>query len=200
MTYNGSVYYSGFSGVTPQMVGGQMGKTLSSGDIAFLTLAIEAIELSIAKACNRNFKVQTYHELLDTGRYVFPVKNTPINEVKKMILEGVTKYDSTSGANTWVLGRDFFVYESSIDFNLPIHNYPHNQALRIEYSILPFWGSDVKMAISQYAQDFLQKKEYAGQEVKKFSFTSLSVEFAENKNHIPPYVMQVIENYRKILI
>lgn len=200
--YDSQLYHTGFTKITPDEIGSILGRDLSDDETSYLTALIPALELSFARACNRNFLLQPYFEYFPGDSDMYSFGSTPVSEITKIVVSGQTMYEAEGeGENEWNLNEHFFVYPEKLILSSALAIFPPYNALRVEYSLSQFWGHDVRIAIIQWVQDMLQKKDYAGRSLKKYSFASLSLEFAgEGADIYPSYVSRVVESYKKICI
>lgn len=200
---------TGFTNIGYSEIATFLDTSFTTSEQAQVDLFIRSYESMLIKLCNRNFAYgdnTVYYETWDMdGRDVFYTYNYPIKEIKKIIIDGVTYYEKDDADNKYLLNKDFFNDNDSIVFE-NILNMRKRQAIKIYYTIDQFWGEDVILGIKQWVAELQQNKQYAGKDVKRFQFAGYSIEFkdvattAEVKTKIPTYILDLISNYKKVLL
>ena len=204
----GNLFYSGYSGVVAADVGISLTKTIPTTETTYVTNLIAALELHLARKCNRNFLTsdktvtpavdQVYTDIFDGGKENYYTRNFPIKTVTKITLSNVVIYDITApNSNEMALDDDFFVYEDHINFDVSVYsNTDDNRALKISYTLDQFYDKDVSQAILMWASFIYSQKEYGGKDVKNVNFKGFSLSFNPQEKE-PWYIVDLINNYRK---
>jgi hypothetical protein len=201
---NGKLYKSGYSGLTHTDIAAFFSKTLSATEQSVVTNLIAEIEDFLCRACRRNFflpdgTTDKYYEEMDAGQDKVYVTNGPIKEVLKITVNDVDWYVKGGGSNKLVLGTDFFVYEHKIIFEtVPYSSIDDRRAMKIYYTIEPFWGAEVKLAIKRWVAEVFLAREYGGSAPKQFNVQGFSL--ALDENNLPSYLKSIIGSYRRVRV
>lgn len=200
---------TGYTGLTYADIVSFLGVTVELSEQMEIESFIKAYEASLVKLCNRNFAHGDETVYFDTydmdGRDTFYTYNYPIKEVQKIIIDGATYYEKDGTSNIYTLDTDFYNATDSVTFETLL-TLRKRQAMKIYYTIDQFWDDDVVLGLKQWVSELQQNKQYVGKDVRKFSFASYAVEFgniatsAELKSKVPPYILDVVSYYRKVLI
>lgn len=200
--FNGKLYKSGYSGLAHTDIANFLSKTLSSPEQSVVDGLIASVEDFLCRACRRNFflpdgTTDQYYEIVDSGKEKCYLTNAPIKEILKITVDGTDWYVKGGGSNQLVLGRDFFVYETYVNFEtVPYSSLNDRRAMTIYYDIESFWGNDVKLAITRWVSDLFLTREYGGTSFTRFNVERFLVEF--DPNSLPDFIKSVVESYRRI--
>ena len=169
---DGTLFYSGYSGVTPIHVANLLKRTLSDDEKALVVDIISSVEDEFARQCNRNFdNDRTYYQYFDNGFTKVYLLNTPINTLTAIVVDGM---DRTSN---YTENTHYCIYDSYIRFLEYVSGVSLFKAIRLEYTIKKFWGNDVKQLITKWAAyDFLNS-DNAGVGLSSMSFEQISQTF-----------------------
>lgn len=199
---NGKLYKSGYSGLTQADVAAFISKTLSSTEQTVVTALIADIEDFMCRACRRNFFIvdgttDQYYEIVDAGQETVYFTNTPIKEILKISVNSTDWYVKGGNNNRLILGTDFFVYENKIFFeSITYSSINDRRAMTIYYTIEPFWGSDLKLAIKRWVSELFLTREYGTNSVTRMNIQGFLMDF--NTADLPTYIESVIESYRRV--
>lgn len=200
---NAILYLTGFSGLTHADIAGLTGKTLTTAEQTLVTGLIASAESHFASQCRRNFKdlgdTDSYYETFDAGKHKYYLGNYPLKEVRKITIDGVTKYEKNGSSNILVLGTDFFVYDSYVFFDTVLDSAVNNRrALKIYYAIENVVGEDIKLGLKQWVSELFLNREFAGKQLTNVSNSGVSMGF--DQNTIPNYLKQLISVYQNPLV
>lgn len=176
-------YWSGYTGLTYNDVQTFLGKTLTTAEQTLVTSIIAVKEVEFAKRCKRNFldlDTTYYSEKHDAGQSKIYTKNFPINEVKKIVLDGtITLYDKTLSSNQYTLGVDFAVSPVAIIFNTVPYSLKNfnTLALTIEYDISDVLNEDIKDIIKKMVAVEFCSKQYGGITPTSLNANGISISF-----------------------
>lgn len=200
MANNARLILSSYSGVEASDIGGFLQVTLTTNEEAIVTDLISEIETEFASRCGRNFAFQTndqtptdieYEETIDANVASFYPKNTPLKEIKNIVLDGT---ESEAQLNS-----DYFIYPEYVEFYNKLQSSNNDRrAVTITYTIEKFWNDDVKLLIKRWVALLWQNAENAGTPLISRSFASLSENF-DNKE-FEKYIGLIVTRYQKLSI
>lgn len=199
---NGKLYKGGYSGLTYSDIAAFLSKTLSASEQTVVTALIADIEDYLCRACRRNFFIadgttDNYYEVLDAGQDCYRPHNVPIKEITKINVDGTDWYVKGGSSNRLVLGTDFFVYESKVEFYVPpIASTYFKRKLTLYYSLDQFWGNDLKLAIMRWVSEIFLTREYGSAAVTRMNVQGFLMDFDPATN--PTYIRSVIDSYRRV--
>lgn len=194
-TYENHQYPIGYSGLAHSDIASFLQKTFTTAEQSAVTALIGEIESEISRRCDRAFKVtdSQYKEVFDVPAQVdaFRTKNSPINSVVLITMEGET------------------IYEAEDDHGLKVHIYPNRlvipeipdpeyaeRALEVTYTIKQFWGEDVKLAIKRVVGQMIISAENAGVPLITTSFGSMSE--TKDGQELNRHIDAVVKRYRML--
>lgn len=194
---------TGFSSLTYTDVANYLGVSLSSAEQTLITTLIEQVEDLLVTETRRQFFISTtdnFYQEFDGGKSCYWFEAFPVNEVTKIIVDGVTKYEKGGSNNTYTLNVDFFVYPNKIEFEVDTSGsqYSHKNLI-IHYNLEQFWGNTVKQAILQYVADLFSKREYAGQTPNSINAQGFSINFGDAKS-VPDTFKRLVNMYKVPLL
>ena len=113
---DGTLFYSGYSGVTPIQVGNLLKRTFSDDERALVVELISFAEDEFARSCNRNFKDDlTYYEYFDTGFTRVNLLNTPIKSLTAVVVDGMDRTANyTENTHYWIYNSFIQFYPTSL--------------------------------------------------------------------------------------
>ena len=193
----GNQYISGFSGLAHADVSGYIGKTLTSAEQTLVGSLITMAEMYFCQQTHRNFLATstTYYDIFNGGLVSYTPSNFPIKEVTKITLDGNIVYEKGGSSNKIVLGRDFFVFNDSIQFDLLQESTVDNRnALIIYYSIDTSFNADAKFALLLWVSNFFLNREMGGKDLSTLNAGGMTQQFTQN---VPDYIKTVINSYKK---
>lgn len=193
--------YTGFSGVTATDIASFLGKELSTAESMLCNTFINSAEDYILRQCDKNFLVSLdntdveYEQTFDGGFTEYKTYNYPINEVTKIVVDGVTKYEKNE-TSEYALNSHFWVYPDKVVFQYMQYGSGYSrQSVKITHTIRKFWGEDVKLAIMVWVSEILTSGEHGGRNVTSASINGVSMTF-DTKN-TPELIKNVVNKYRR---
>lgn len=200
---NANLYLTGFTGLTYSDIAGLTGKTLTASEQTLITGLIASAESFFASQCRRNFKdtgaTDSYYQTVDAGKNKYYLGAYPIKEVRKITVDGVTKYEKGGSNNVLTLGVDFFVYDNYVFMDTTVDSSVDNRrAMVIYWAIENVVGEDIKLGIKQWVSELFLNREFAGKQLNNVSNSGVSMGF--DANTIPNYLKQLISVYQTQLI
>lgn len=195
---DGSLYQSGWSGLTYADIQAFNGKTIPSADQSPVANLIKSLEDYICRATGRNFLVvsgeEYYSETFTSGEKRYTLKGFPFT-IKKIIVNSVTVYDSASPlTGQYILNTDFYIKHNKVIFPNSLGATGYYNDVQIQYTITQFWGDDVKQAIIRVVSDIYLNKKYSGKSLNSFSFSGLSLDF--KNDGLTQMLNDIISYYR----
>ena len=200
---NSNLYITGFTGLTCADIAALTGKTLTTAEQSLITLLISSAESYFVSQCRRNLKdlgsTDSYYDTFDAGKNKYYLSAFPIKEVRKITVDGVTKYEKGGSSNVLTLGLDFFVYDNYVLFETTLDSAVDNRrALKIYWAIENVVGDDIKLGIKQWVSELFLNREFAGKQLNSLNAGGNSMSF--DANTIPNYLKQLISVYQNQLI
>lgn len=181
---DGSIYQSGWSGLTYTDIQGFNGKTIPSADQTPVANLIKSLEDYICRATGRQFLVvsgaEYYSETFTSGQKRYTLKGFPFT-IKKIIVNSVTVYDSASPlTGQYILNTDFYIKHNKIIFPNGLGATGYYNDVEVQYQITQFWADDIKQAIVRIVSDIYLNKKNSGKSLSSYSFSGLSLDFKDN--------------------
>lgn len=198
---DGSLYYSGWSGLTYSSISAFNGRTIPSADQSSVTSLIKSLEDYICRMTGRQFGVLSeedyYSELFTSGKNSYILKGFPI-DLKKIVVGGVEVYVKGQTGKGYDLNVDFYVKNNRVVFSGGLPASGNFFDVEFQYNIVKFWGDDVAEAIKRAVSDIYLNKDKSGKGLNSFSFGGMSYSFKDEG--ITKMLDDVIGYYRVYLM
>ena len=180
---DGSLYFSGWSGLTYLNIQAFNGKTIPTASQTPVNNLIKALEGYICRMTGRNFFVvsgnDNYVETFQSGNKIYTLKGFPIL-LKKITVNGVVVYDSASPlTGTYILNTHFYIKHNKIIFPDCLTATGYYNDVEIQYQITKFWEDDLTEAMIRIVSDIYLNKAYSGKGLTSFSFSGMSLNFKD---------------------